>query len=51
MGKTIIPVFINPDHIPPLLKSRLGIEFDERNLKRNAEKLHDLILKKLMFET
>jgi hypothetical protein len=46
MGKPIIPVFFNPEHIPPLLRSRLGIEFDFYNVDRNVHGLHSLILKK-----
>lgn len=46
IGKPIIPVFFNPEHIPPLLRSRLGIEFDFYDLERNVKGLHSLILKK-----
>ncbi|MFX1589154.1 MAG: toll/interleukin-1 receptor domain-containing protein, partial [Promethearchaeota archaeon] len=46
MGKPIIPVFLNPDHIPPLLKSRLGLEYDLVDFERNVVQLHNLILKK-----
>jgi hypothetical protein len=46
MGKPIIPVFFNPEHIPPLLRSRLGIEFDFYDIKRNVQGLYSLILKK-----
>jgi hypothetical protein len=46
MGKPIIPVFLNPDHIPPLLKSRLGFEFDLIDFEKNVLHLHTLILKK-----
>ena len=42
----IIPVFFSPDHIPPLLKSRLGIQFIPFELEENIKKIHDLILKK-----
>lgn len=42
----IIPVFINPNHIPPLLKSRLGFEFDFYDFQKNIDMLRYLILKK-----
>ncbi len=42
----IIPVFFSPDHIPPLLKSRLGVHFVPFKFKENVNKIHDLILKK-----
>jgi hypothetical protein len=47
MGKPIIPIFNDPDHIPPLLKTRLGIKFDPFDFKKNATEIYDLILKKL----
>ena len=46
MGKPIIPIFIKTDHIPPLLRSRLGVEFDTFNFQKNIQTLYDLILKK-----
>lgn len=46
MGTPIIPVFFNPEYIPPLLRSRLGIEYDFYDLDRNVMELHSLILKK-----
>jgi hypothetical protein len=42
----IIPVFFSPDHIPPLLKSRLGVHFVPFKFKENVNKIHDLIIKK-----
>ncbi len=42
----IIPIFINPDHIPPLLKSRLVFEYDFYEFQKNVEMLRYLILKK-----
>jgi len=48
MGKPIIPVFIKPNHIPPLLRSRLGLEFDFYDLQKNVHELHKLILKKFI---
>jgi hypothetical protein len=46
MNKPIIPIFLNPDHIPPLLKSRLGLEFDLMDFEKNVVQLYSLILKK-----
>lgn len=42
----IIPVFLNPEHIPPLLKSRLGFEYDFYDFQKNVDMLRYLILKK-----
>ena len=46
MGKPIIPVFYNTNDIPPLLKSRLGVEFNFYNIQENARNLYNLTLKK-----
>jgi len=46
MGMPIIPVFTNSDHIPPILKSRLGYEFDFNDVQTNVQELYDLALKK-----
>ena len=48
MNKPIIPVFFKPDHIPPLLRSRLGVEFDQFDFEKNVKQLHQLILKKAL---
>ena len=47
MGKPIIPIFNDPAHIPPLLKTRLGIKFDPFNFQQNINETYNLILKKL----
>ena len=47
MGKPIIPIFNTPDHIPPLLKTRLGVRFDPFDLQKNVKEIHNLILKKI----
>jgi len=47
MNKPIIPIFVKPDHIPPLLKTRLGIEFDTFDQQKTIEEIYNLILKKL----
>ncbi|GAH04365.1 unnamed protein product, partial [marine sediment metagenome] len=46
MGMPIIPVFTNPDHIPPILKSRLGYEIDPDDVQTNVHELYVLALKK-----
>ncbi len=46
MGKPIIPIFIKTVHIPPLLRSRLGVEFDTFDFQKTIQALYDLILKK-----
>ncbi|MFX0058472.1 MAG: toll/interleukin-1 receptor domain-containing protein [Candidatus Hodarchaeota archaeon] len=47
LGKPIIPVFYNPNHIPPLLSSRLGLQFDFYDMKKNIRELRYLLLKKI----
>ncbi|MHA1933500.1 MAG: toll/interleukin-1 receptor domain-containing protein [Promethearchaeota archaeon] len=46
LGKPIIPIFYDPFHIPPLLHSRIGLDFDFYDMERNVEKLHDMIMRK-----
>ena len=46
IGVPIIPVFIKAEHIPTLLKSGLGVEFNTFNFQKNVENLHSMILKK-----
>ena len=47
MNKPIIPIFVKPDHIPALLKTRLGVEFDTFDQQKTIEEIYNLILKKL----
>ncbi|MFX1309594.1 MAG: toll/interleukin-1 receptor domain-containing protein [Promethearchaeota archaeon] len=47
IGKPIIPIFNNPDHIPTLLKPRLGIKFDPFNFQKNIDEIYNLIMKKI----
>lgn len=42
----IIPVFFSSEHIPPLLKSRLGVKFFPFEFEKNVQKIHELIVKK-----
>jgi len=46
MKKLIISVFIKPEHIPSLLKARLGVEYDTFDLQKNLDNLYKDILKK-----
>ena len=47
LGKPIIPIFVDPAYIPPLLSSRLGLEYDFYDMERNIRDLRNLILKKV----
>jgi len=47
MDIPIIPIFLDVDHIPNLLKSRLGVKFDIFNLDKTINNLYALILKNL----
>lgn len=46
LNKPIIPIFVKPEHIPPLLNDRLGIEFDSFNFQKNIQGIYELVLKK-----
>ncbi len=46
LSKPIIPVFTSLQHIPTLLRPRLGLQIDVFNVEENVKKLHELILKK-----
>jgi len=46
LGKPIIPVFFKAEHIPPLLSSRVGVELDPNNFRRNIQEIYDIIIKK-----
>ena len=46
LGIPIIPVFFDTTHIPPILQSRLGIEFDFYDMEKNVQNIYNLILKK-----
>jgi hypothetical protein len=47
MKKPIIPVFLDEEHIPPLLRARIGVKFDVFNFKKNIKEIYDVIKKKL----
>ena len=46
LNKPIIPIFEDSRHIPPLLSSRLGLEYEIRNIEKFIKELYDLIVKK-----
>lgn len=46
MNKPIIPVFLDDNHIPPLLKPRMGLKFDIFEFQKNIDNLYKLIIKK-----
>jgi len=45
--KPIIPVFINEKDIPPLLSTKLGVQFNKNDIKNTIEQIYQLISKKL----
>ncbi|NVM46039.1 MAG: toll/interleukin-1 receptor domain-containing protein [Candidatus Lokiarchaeota archaeon] len=47
IGMPIIPVFYDVNHIPTLLKSRLGLEFDFYNMDKNIREIRNLIHRKV----
>jgi len=50
LGKPIILIFLKTKHIPPLLSSRVGIEFNSRDFNQYINKLIDIIMKKTAFK-
>ena len=48
MGVPIIPIFYDLKHIPPLLQSRLGGEYDFYNLDQTVREIYISIVKKCM---
>jgi hypothetical protein len=46
MGVPIIPIFFDLKHVPPLLQSRLGVEFDFYNLDQTVKEIYSSIVKK-----
>jgi len=45
--KKIIPVFVKEEDIPPLLSTKLGVQFSERDIKDTIKRIYELTLKKL----
>ena len=46
MGVPIIPIFYDLKHVPPLLQSRLGVEYDFYNLDQAVKEIYLTIAKK-----
>jgi hypothetical protein len=46
LNKPIIPVFEESKYIPPLLSSRLGLEFIFNDVEKSIKNLYELIVKK-----
>ncbi|MFX1500377.1 MAG: TIR domain-containing protein [Promethearchaeota archaeon] len=51
LDKKIIPIFIEPDDIPTLLTTKLGVQFDEEDPYTSIEKIYQMILQKLEIES
>ena len=47
LDKKIIPIFINPNDIPPLLTTKLGVQFNENEVYDSIEAIYQMLLKKL----
>jgi hypothetical protein len=47
MKKKIIPVFIDEEDIPPLLTTKLGVQFNNKDIRNTCDKIFQLILKKM----
>ncbi len=47
LDKKIIPIFINPNDIPPLLTTKLSVQFDEDELYDSIEAIYQMLLKTL----
>jgi hypothetical protein len=46
MNIPIIPIFIKKEHIPPLLKPRRGVEFNQFDINDTINKIYEMILKR-----
>ena len=46
MKKKLVPIFEDENDIPPLLTTKLGIQFKTNNVKGFVQELHTLIQKK-----
>ncbi|MFX1234495.1 MAG: toll/interleukin-1 receptor domain-containing protein [Promethearchaeota archaeon] len=50
LGKKLIPIFVEPNDIPALLSTKLGIQFKESDPYTTIEDIYQMILKKLEIE-
>ena len=44
INKKIVPIFKDPGDIPPLLTTKLGVQFDPENFDKFVNDLHAMIL-------
>ncbi|MFX1357401.1 MAG: toll/interleukin-1 receptor domain-containing protein [Promethearchaeota archaeon] len=51
LNKRIVPVFENPDDIPALLTTKLGVQFNANDPYSSIEDIYNMILKKLEVES
>ncbi|MBY8992228.1 MAG: TIR domain-containing protein [Candidatus Lokiarchaeota archaeon] len=47
LDKKVIPIFNNPNDIPPLLTTKLGVQFNTSEVYDSIEGIYQMILKKL----
>lgn len=47
LKKPIIPIFQSENNIPPLLSTKLGVQFNKEDLNSTIEQIYKLIMKKL----
>ncbi len=47
LKKKIIPIFNNTEDIPPLLTTKLGVQFNKRDIHSTINEIYNLILKKM----
>jgi len=45
--KKIIPIFIKESDIPPLISTKLGVQFNKDDIGKSAEQIYQLVLRKL----
>ncbi len=51
LNKRIIPIFTNPENIPALLTTKLGVQFNVNDPFSSIEDIYNMILKKLEVES
>ncbi|MFW9941768.1 MAG: right-handed parallel beta-helix repeat-containing protein [Candidatus Thorarchaeota archaeon] len=47
LDKKIIPIFINEEDMPPLLTTKLAVQFDTSEIHDSIEKIYQMIIRKL----
>ena len=51
LNKRIIPIFTDPEHIPALLTTKLGVQYSVNDSFSSIEDIYNMILKKLEIES